>query len=51
LTGGYHAAFLVGAVFAVAAASLGALLLRAGHRAPAQAGDETIGAPAATEWS
>jgi EmrB/QacA subfamily drug resistance transporter len=51
LTGGYHAAFLVGAVFAVAAASLGALLLRAGHRAPAQAGDETIGAPAAAEWS
>jgi MFS family permease len=30
LAGGYHAAFLVGAFFAAAAAVLGALLLRAG---------------------
>jgi hypothetical protein len=28
LTGGYHAAFFVGAIFAVTAAALGALLLR-----------------------
>jgi len=38
LTGGYHLAFLVGAVFAVAAALLGALLLRAGRQANAQEG-------------
>jgi MFS family permease len=43
LTGGYHAAFLVGALFAVAAAAIGATLLRqrepiaAAHAAPAQA--------------
>ena len=30
LTGGYHAAFLVGAIFAFAAAALGGLLLRQG---------------------
>ena len=33
LTGGYHVAFLVGAVFALAAAALGALLLRDGQPA------------------
>jgi EmrB/QacA subfamily drug resistance transporter len=43
LTGGYHAAFLVGAIFAVAAAALGAVLFRtaasvAGHEAENQTG-------------
>jgi MFS family permease len=38
LNGGYHAAFLVGAVFAIAAALVGAVFLRAG--APAAAGAE-----------
>ncbi len=41
LTGGYHAAFLVGAVFAVGAAVIGALLLRAGMPAAAHPSDET----------
>jgi len=36
LTGGYHLAFLVGAIFAVAAAAIGSVLLRA-QMAPAQA--------------
>jgi EmrB/QacA subfamily drug resistance transporter len=40
LTGGYHAAFLVGALFAGAAALLGAILLRVGAQAPAQEGGE-----------
>jgi EmrB/QacA subfamily drug resistance transporter len=35
LTGGYHAAFLVGAIFALAAAALGGLLLRQGAYAAA----------------
>jgi hypothetical protein len=35
LTGGYHLAFLIGAVFALAAATIGAALLRT--RAPAAA--------------
>jgi len=34
LAGGYHLAFLVGAIFAAVAAGLGALLLRAGAYAP-----------------
>jgi EmrB/QacA subfamily drug resistance transporter len=37
LTGGYHLAFLVGAIFAVAAAATGAALLRPGHAAAAHA--------------
>jgi EmrB/QacA subfamily drug resistance transporter len=37
LTGGYHAAFLLGAVFAAAAAALGALLLRPGPQYAGQA--------------
>jgi EmrB/QacA subfamily drug resistance transporter len=46
LTGGYHAAFLLGAAFAAAAAVLGAALLRAGalaavHGEPALAGAES----------
>jgi EmrB/QacA subfamily drug resistance transporter len=36
LTGGYHAAFLLGAVFAIAAAAIGAVLLRAGMPQEAQ---------------
>jgi EmrB/QacA subfamily drug resistance transporter len=46
LTSGYHAAFLVGAVFALAAAVLGAVLLRAGAQIPQHEGEETIHAPA-----
>ena len=49
LNGGYHAAFLVGAIFAFAAAAIGAIFLRAGraesvavHEAP-----EPHGVPAA----
>jgi EmrB/QacA subfamily drug resistance transporter len=45
LTGGYHIAFLLGAVFAAAAAIIGATLLRAGAAAPAH--EEAVGAPAA----
>jgi MFS family permease len=40
LTGGYHLAFVVGALFAAAAAMIGALLLREGQHAPAQAAHE-----------
>jgi EmrB/QacA subfamily drug resistance transporter len=49
LTGGYHVAFLIGAVCALAASALGGLLLRAGLHAPAHEGEEAIGAPAAAE--
>src|SRR5215218_3178748 len=38
LTGGYHTAFLIGALFALAAAALGSLLLRSGP--PAEAHEE-----------
>jgi len=50
LTSGYHAAFLVGALFAAAAAAIGGLLLRAGAYAPTA---EEHGAPgvAAAETS
>jgi MFS family permease len=44
LTGGYHAAFLAGAAFAVAAAVLASALLRAGVQAPAHGGEEAIAA-------
>jgi EmrB/QacA subfamily drug resistance transporter len=37
LNGGYHAAFLVGALFAAAAAVVGGVLLRTRHQAPAAA--------------
>jgi MFS family permease len=47
LTGGYHAAFLVGAVFAVAAAVIGAVFLRAGQAVPEDEGAEAVGVPAA----
>ncbi len=46
LTGGYHLAFVVGAVFALAAASIGGLLLRTGAPATAPTADEATGVPA-----
>jgi EmrB/QacA subfamily drug resistance transporter len=46
LTGGYHVAFLVGAVFAAAAAALGALFLRARTPEAADERDEAVGEPA-----
>jgi EmrB/QacA subfamily drug resistance transporter len=46
LTGGYHIAFLVGAAFAVLAATLGATLLRVGMPASAHGGEEGAGVPA-----
>jgi EmrB/QacA subfamily drug resistance transporter len=48
LTGGYHLAFVVGALFAAAAAALGATLLREGKQAPAH-GHEQAGALANVE--
>jgi EmrB/QacA subfamily drug resistance transporter len=47
LTGGYHVAFLVGAVFAAAAALIGAVLLRAG--APSVEGEHAHGVAAGAE--
>jgi EmrB/QacA subfamily drug resistance transporter len=49
LTGGYHAAFLVGALFAAAAAVLGAVLLRAGGPVTGHAVEEGGGVPCAAE--
>jgi EmrB/QacA subfamily drug resistance transporter len=49
LTGGYHAAFLVGAIFAVTAAAVGAVLLRTGQQAPAHLGEEAFGSLAGAE--
>ena len=49
LNGGYRVAFLIGATFAVGAAVLGAVLLRARLHASAHAGEEPIGAPAPAE--
>ncbi len=49
LAGGYHAAFLVGALFAAGGAALGATLLRAGAQAPVHHGEEALGIPAAAE--
>jgi MFS family permease len=47
LVGGYHAAFLVGALFAVGAAALGASLLRTRHQAaPAHVGAPAVAAEA-----
>jgi EmrB/QacA subfamily drug resistance transporter len=48
LTAGYHLAFVIGAVFAAAAALLGALLIRAGLQPQASA-EERIGGPAAAQ--
>ncbi|HEV2902041.1 MAG TPA: DHA2 family efflux MFS transporter permease subunit [Gaiellaceae bacterium] len=47
LTGGYHAAFLVGALFALAAAVIGGTLLRAG--VPGAEAEEPVEAAAALE--
>jgi EmrB/QacA subfamily drug resistance transporter len=49
LTGGYHLAFIVGALFAVAAAVLGATLLRIKEPVAAHGGEEHVGAPALAE--
>jgi MFS family permease len=49
LTGGYHAAFLVGAVFALVAAALGAALLRPGRQHAAGDAEAGVGAPATAE--
>jgi EmrB/QacA subfamily drug resistance transporter len=49
LTGGYHLAFIVGSLFAVAAAVLGATLLRIRAPVGAQGAEEHVGAPALVE--
>jgi EmrB/QacA subfamily drug resistance transporter len=49
LTGGYHVAFFVGAIFALAATLLGAALLRVRQQAPAHEGQEATGALAGAE--
>jgi EmrB/QacA subfamily drug resistance transporter len=49
LNGGYHVAFLVGALFAVAAAAAAAVLFRAGLQAHGHEGEEAMGVPAAAE--
>jgi EmrB/QacA subfamily drug resistance transporter len=52
LTGGYHVAFLVGSVFALAAAAVGAALLRTGQPAHAPAAHDDahhVGMPAEVE--
>jgi EmrB/QacA subfamily drug resistance transporter len=48
LTGGYHAAFLLGALFAAAAAAIGGIFLRT-RGVPEHAGEEAPGVPAAAE--
>jgi MFS family permease len=49
LTGGYHAAFLLGAIFAAGAAAIGAIFLRAGVPAGEHGGEEATGVPASAE--
>jgi EmrB/QacA subfamily drug resistance transporter len=49
LTGGYHAAFLVGALFAVAAATIGGVFLRTRGMPAHEPGEEAAGVPAAAE--
>jgi MFS family permease len=51
LNGGYHVAFLVGAIFAVAAAVVGAVFLRTRAPAAAHEGEDPISASAAAEAS
>jgi EmrB/QacA subfamily drug resistance transporter len=46
LTGGYHVAFLVGAIFALAAAALGGLLLRVQKPEAAAEPEQPVGEPA-----
>ena len=48
LTGGYHVAFLLGALFAFGAAAIGGLLLR-NQPMPAHEGEAPAGAPAAAQ--
>jgi EmrB/QacA subfamily drug resistance transporter len=50
LTGGYHAAFLVGALFAAAAAVIGGVFLRT-RAMPGHGAEEVPGVPAAAEAS
>ena len=47
LTGGYHAAFLVGAIFALGAAGLGAAFLRVATPSAVHAGEPAMDAPPA----
>ena len=47
LAGGYHVAFLVGAIFALAGAAIGAAFLNAEMPQPAHGGEEAIGGAAA----
>jgi EmrB/QacA subfamily drug resistance transporter len=49
LNGGYHVAFLVGALFTIAAAAVAWVLLRAGAPAAAHGGEEALGAPATAQ--
>ena len=49
LNGGYHAAFLVGALFAITSAVLAAALIRTRLPAPTHEGGEAIGPPAVAE--
>jgi MFS family permease len=49
LTGGYHAAFLAGAIFALTAAVVGAVFLRAEMPAHAAEHEEAFGSPATAE--
>jgi len=51
LNGGYQAAFLVGGLFAVAAAVTGAVLLRAGAIAPVHEDEDEVGVSAAAPSS
>jgi EmrB/QacA subfamily drug resistance transporter len=48
LTGGYHTAFILGAIFAAAAATIGGAFLRT-RGAPDESHDEIIGVPAVAE--
>jgi EmrB/QacA subfamily drug resistance transporter len=50
LTGGYHAAFLLGALFAAAAAAIGAVFLRT-RVAPDHMPEEAVGVPAVADAS
>jgi hypothetical protein len=49
LTGGYHVAFVVGALFALTAATVGAVFLRAKVSAGAHGAEEAHGVPAYAE--
>ena len=49
LVGGYHAAFLVASLFAVAGAALSAVLLRTRASAPGHESEEGIGVPKPAE--